>query len=108
VKQRRGMRRGRNGWERDGAWQCGAGQKEVGGEEEVTAGGANGGKGTTWREGAGSRRGWNKRARDAARRGGTGRNGSEGIAEETVGGAKWGEGGTRKGKLRYCVGEGTG
>ena len=59
-------------------------------------------------EGAGSRRGWNKRARDAARRGGTGRNGSEGIAEETVGGAKWGEGGTRKGKLRYGVGEGTG
>ena len=46
MKERRGMRRGRNGWERDGAWQCGAEQKEVGREEEETAGGANGGKGT--------------------------------------------------------------
>ena len=44
------------------------------------------------------------------RHGGAGRGGTGlwGVAEETVGGAKWGEGVTRKGKLRYCVGEGTG
>ena len=87
MKERQGMRRGRNEWGRDGAWQCGAGQKEVGREEEETAGGANGGKGTDSKR----RCGESGIEQEGEGCGTAGRGGAERVGGYSGGNGRWGE-----------------